>query len=79
MKCILMNKNTEVIDLEYNTILKGFSEIYEIKNIEYSPLIIFNSYKVNKNKDIILTDLSDWFKGRGIPSWRDELDLLLSR
>ena len=24
-------------------------------------------------------NLSDWFKGRGIPSWRDKLDLLLHR
>ena len=79
MKCILMNKNTEVIILEYNTILNGFSEVYELKNIEYAPLIIFNSYKENNNDDIILTNLSEWFKGRGIPSWRDELDLLLSR
>ena len=79
MKCILMNKNTEVIVLEYNTILNGFSEFYEIKNIEYAPLIIFNSYKENNNDDIMLTNLSEWFKGRGIPSWRDELDLLLSR
>ena len=79
MKCILMNKNTEVIVLEYNTILNGFSEVYKIKNIEYAPLIIFNSYKENNNDDIILTNLSEWFKGRGIPSWRDELDLLLSR
>ena len=79
MKCILMNKNTETLILEYNTILNGFSEIYEIINIEYSPLIIFNSYKENNNDDIILTNLSEWFKGRGIPSWRDELDLLLSR
>lgn len=79
MKCILMNKNTEVIILEYNTILNGFSEIYEIKNIEYAPLIIFNGYKENKNAETILINLSEWFKGRGIPPWRDELDLLLSR
>ena len=25
------------------------------------------------------TNLSEWFKGRGIPSWRDKLDLLLHR
>lgn len=79
MKCVLMNKNTKVIVLEYNTILNGFSEIYEIKNIEYAPLIIFNNYKDNKSDDTILTNLSEWFKGRGIPSWRDELDLLLFR
>ena len=25
------------------------------------------------------TNLSNWFKGRGIPSWRDKLDILLHR
>ena len=30
MKCILMNKNTEVLVAEYNTILKGFEKLYKI-------------------------------------------------
>ena len=74
MKCTLMNKNKEVLVAEYNEILKVFTDIYEVKNIDYAPLIIFNSYSKGKNITPILTD---WFKGRGIPSWRDDLDLLL--
>lgn len=69
-----MNKNKEVLVAEYNEILKVFTDIYEVKNIDYAPLIIFNSYSKGKNITPILTD---WFKGRGIPSWRDDLDLLL--
>ena len=76
MKCTLMNKNKEVLVAEYNEALKVFTDIYEIKNIEYAPLVLFNSY----NKDINITPvLTDWFKGRGIPSWRDDLDLLLAK
>lgn len=76
MKCILMNKNTEVLVAEYTQNLSVFTKIYEIKNIKYSPMIIYNSYK--KNNDLLKT-LSDWFKGRGIPDLRDKLDLLLHR
>lgn len=79
MKCILMNKNTEVMVLEYNTILKGFDKIYEIKNIEFSPVILYNLYINNKDDNVLLEQLTEWFKGRGIPSWRDDLDLLLSK
>lgn len=77
MKCILMNKNTEVLVAEYQPSIATFTLVYEIKNIEYAPLIIKRSYE--KNDDKFLGDLSDWFRGRGIPSWRDKLDLLLYR
>ena len=76
MKCILMNKNTEVLVAEYNDSLAVFSEIYEIKNIDYAPIIIKDLYL--KDQDIT-PDLSKWFRGRGIPSWRDKLDILLAR
>lgn len=71
-----MNKNTEVLVAEYNDVLKVFTEIYEIKNMDYAPLILFNNYSKDKN---IISVLTDWFKGRGIPSWRDDLDLLLAK
>ena len=77
MKCILMNKNAEVLVAEYQSSIATFTEVYEIKNIEYAPLIIKRSYE--KSNDRFLGDLSDWFRGRGIPSWRDRLDLLLYR
>lgn len=79
MKCILMNKNTEVLLAEYDTITKGFNKLYKIKNIDYAPPILKNSYKNNKEDTKLLEQLTEWFKGRGIPSWRDDLDLLLTK
>lgn len=76
MKCTLMNKEKEVLVAEYNETLKVFTDIYEVKNIDYAPLILFNNYNKDSNITLILTD---WFKGRGIPSWRDDLDLLLAK
>ncbi len=80
MKCILMNKNIEVLVAEYNTVSKFFDEIIEIKNIDYAPYILKSSYKKDDiNSDEFRTTISEWFKGRGIPLWRDKLDLLLHR
>lgn len=75
MKCILMNKNTEVLLAEYDSGLGVFSKIYDIYNINYAPYILKNFY----NDTSFRTNLSKWFQGRGIPSWRDKLDLLLHR
>ena len=80
MKCILMNKNTKVLIAEYDSGTKGFSKIYDIYNIDYAPYILKSYYdNENINDYYFRMKLSDWFKGRGIPSWRDKLDLLLHR
>ena len=80
MKCVLMNKNTEILILNYDVILKGFNKIYEIKNMKYAPVILQTFYTKDSWDEIkILEQLTDWFKGRGIPSWRDDLDLLLAK
>ncbi len=80
MKCILMNKNIEVLVVEYNETSKFFDYIYEVKNINYAPYILKSFYHENDiNNTPFKTNLSEWFKGRGIPSWRDKLDLLLHR
>lgn len=76
MKCILMNKNTEVLVAEYDIELSSFRKIYEIRNINYAPLLIKFAYQKDEN---IRTELSEWFIGRGIPSLRDDLDLLLAK
>ena len=63
-----MNKNTPVLVAEYDTANGVFSkniDVYYIKN--------------DVNDTTFRTNLSEWFKGRGIPSWRDKLDLLLHR
>ena len=76
MKVILMNKNTEVLVAEYNEKVAVFTKIYEIKNLKYAPIIIEKA--LNKDKEDIAT-LTEWFNGWGIPSWRDDLDLLLDK
>ena len=80
MKCVLMNKNKEVLVAEYNEISKFFDYIYEVNDINYAPYILKSFYIENDINDTpFRTNLSEWFKGRGIPSWRDKLDLLLHR
>ena len=80
MKVILMNKNTKVLEAEYNEESKFFDKIYEVYNIDYAPYILKSYYiKGEINDTPFRTNLSKWFKGRGIPSWRDKLDLLLHR
>lgn len=76
MKYVLMNKNTEVLIANYDEGIKVFDKIIEIKNIGYAPLIIKKSYEM---KEDFRLNLNEWFIGRGIPSWRDELDMLLAR
>ena len=76
MKCILMNKNTEILIAEYQLSLGVFTDIYSIDNINFAPMILKKSYQLGEDLKI---SLSDWFKGRGIPSWRDDLDLLLAK
>lgn len=36
-------------------------------------------YYSNNNDKQLLEQLTEWFKGRGIPAWRDDLDLLLAK
>ena len=80
MKCILMNKNKEVMLTEYDSATGVFTNIYKIYNIDYAPYILKSFYKSEDVNDTSLrTNLSEWFKGRGIPSGRDKLDLLLHR
>lgn len=80
MKRILMNKNTPVLVAEYDTANGVFSKIIDVYNINYAPYILKKFYIKNDVNDTpFRTNLSEWFKGRGIPSWRDKLDLLLHR
>lgn len=80
MKCILMNKNTEVLVLEYDSIVGSFSKVYEVYDINYAPYVLKKFYSYDDiNNASFRVSLSQWFKGRGIPSWRDKLDILLHR
>ena len=76
MKCILMNKNQKIMLIEYNS-YNVISKIYEIYNIEYAPLAVFNASK-NRSSSLTKT-VNDWFRSRGIPSWRKNLEKLLDK
>ncbi len=76
MKRILMNKDVEVMTLEYDSISCSFTKIYNVSNMEYAPYIIS---RISNDNVALLKRVSRWFLGRGIPSWRDRLDLLLHR
>ena len=41
MKCILMNKNTKIMLVEYNLDYHIIEKIYETYNINYAPLLIY--------------------------------------
>lgn len=73
----LMNKNTKIALIEYDEHIPGITMIKDIINIEYAPLNIYKAYK-QKDKNL-LRELNNWFRGRGIPSWRDELDRMLMK
>lgn len=75
MKAYLMNKNKEVALINFNEEYCSIDEIYEIINIEFAPLSLFNAfYDSSQNNTKVL---NRWFKGRGIPSWRKDLERLL--
>ena len=52
MRCILMNKNTEVLLTEYDSASSTFTKIYEVYNIEYAPYILKNLYNEKDFNDI---------------------------
>ena len=53
MKCTLMNKNTCILTAEYEPSLGVFTNIYEINNIDFAPIILKNAY--NQKEDIKVT------------------------
>ena len=77
MKYTLMNKNKVVMHLEYNDDYYFIEKIYKIYNILYAPLAIINAYS-DKSKSLV-KEANDWFRGRGIPSWRKDLENLLEK
>ncbi|MBQ9318711.1 MAG: hypothetical protein IJR82_03695 [Bacilli bacterium] len=60
MKVMLMNKNTQILEAEYNSATSGFTKIYEVYNIDYAPYILnFFYIKDDINNTIFRTNLSD--------------------
>lgn len=77
MKCLLMNKNTAVALLEYNTKYNAIEKVYDLYNIKYAPLSVENASKdMSKN---LAKEVNKWFRNRGIPSWRKDVEKLLEK
>ena len=74
MEVILMNRNTKVLKLEIINL--DFTKVIEVYNIDYAPLSINNAY--NDSSKSLIKEINKWFKGRGIPSWRKDLERLLN-
>lgn len=53
MKCTLMNKNKEVMLIEYDSATGVFTSIYDVYNIDYAPYILKSFYK---NEDVNFFD-----------------------
>ena len=67
----LMNKTTKIAKISFNNETNTVTGILEEIHPDFAPLECFKENKLN------LECISAWFKGRGIPSWRDGLyDLL---
>ena len=77
MKCYLMNKNKKVALIEYNTNYNAITKIYEIYEIDYAPLSLKNAVSDRSLSNV--KELNLWFKGRGIPDWRKDLENLLKK
>lgn len=67
----LMNKEVKIAKLCFDNALQKVESIVEIFNKDYAPLECFN------HGELSCEEITSWFKGRGIPSWRDGLDDLL--
>lgn len=49
-----MNKNTKVLQADFDAATGGFTDIIEIYNMDYAPYILKNIYE-NKDNDTNLT------------------------
>ena len=63
------------MSLEFNEDFNVFSSIYEIYDIHYAPLSVYNANADTSKK--LIRKLNAWFTGRGIPRNRRDLDCLL--
>ncbi len=77
MKCLLMNKNQKIACIEIDSNNNVIDKIYHIYNIEYAPLSFQNA--VNDKSVNNIRALNLWFRARGIPSWRKDIENLLEK
>ena len=68
----LMNKKTKIAKISLDNITQNILSIEEFFHPEFAPPECIVNGTLTPNS------LSSWFKGRGIPSWRDGLDDFLN-
>ena len=64
MRCILMNKNVEVLTLSYDEELNEFDSIFKVNDERYLPYIL-SKEKFTSDLEFSIS-LSNWFNKRGI-------------
>ena len=52
MKCVLMNKNKEVLTAEYQSSLGVFTDIYNVIDIDFAPIILKNACQLNEDRHL---------------------------
>ncbi|MGN1405242.1 MAG: hypothetical protein ACI4WM_03155, partial [Erysipelotrichaceae bacterium] len=65
----LMNKNTKILDFDYDQEIHAVIHIDAIYNKDYAPLAI-----QNEKQGITRAQLNSWWKGRSIPASRDNYE-----
>lgn len=76
MQCTLFNRNTKILNAEYDISGQHFVRINEIYNIAYAPVILESAFR--QKSDCMLDVLNKWFLARRIPDNRENLSHLLS-
>lgn len=76
-KCILMNKNTEVMVLEQDGKTYKFTEVFELINTSYAPLVVENT--ITSFPEKTLDKINQWFRYRMIPNSRENKYELLKK
>ena len=76
MQCTLFNRNTKILNAEYDIQNQRFICINKIYNIAYAPVILESSFR--QNSEYMLDVLNKWFLIRRIPDNRENLSYLLS-
>ena len=71
-KFTLMNKNTPVLDFEYNLGAHEATRITAVRNPEYAPLGMRDRHGAISRRE-----LNYWWRHRAIPASRDQVDRLL--
>lgn len=67
----LMNKTMKIARISFDNSNQKVVSIQEMFDVSYAPLECFKERELDKD------EITKWFRGRGIPSWRDGLDDLL--